>query len=137
MEPNEGIEQKSNRIVKYKIIIVMSGMSGGHSGIGDGGVMPFPMQDESSLCAKLVIITNLASVDVDVLSKTQVGDILPLETQSLDGPVVVIRGSVVLGTVLSSHLMQLLNCMNNGTKYEAKILEIEDAICQVKVSAVK
>lgn len=115
----------------------MSGMSGDHFSIGGGGVMPRPMKEERNACMNLVIITNLASVDVKVLNKTQVGDVLPVEAQSADGPVVVLKDGDIIGTVLSSHLIQLLNCMNNGTEYEAEVIKIEDAICQVKISAVK
>lgn len=114
----------------------MSGMSGDHYGIG-GGEMPRPMKDEGDACLNLVIITNLASVDVDVLNKTQVKDILPVEAQSVDGPIVVLKDGNVLGTVLSSHLVQLLNCMNDGTVYMAEVIKIEDALCQVKITAAK
>ena len=115
----------------------MSGMSGDHFGIGGGGVMPHPMKEECNACLNLVIITNLASVDDNVLNKIQVGDILPVETQSVDGPVVVLKDGDILGTVLSSYLIRLLNCMNDGTEYQAEVMKIEDAICQVKISAVK
>lgn len=47
----------------------MSGMSGDHFGIGGGGVMPHPMKEECNACLNLVIITNLASVDDNVLNK--------------------------------------------------------------------
>ena len=109
----------------------MSGMSGDHFGIGGGGVMPHPMKEEGNACLNLVIITNLASVDDNV------GDILPVETQSVDGPVVVLKDGDIVGTVLSSYLIRLLNCMNDGTEYKAEVMKIEDAICQVKISAVK
>ncbi len=115
----------------------MSGMSGGHSdGIG-GGEMPRPMQGKGDACMDLVIITNLASVNVEALKKVKASDVLPMEAQSADGPVVVMKDSEVLGTVLSSKLVQLLNCMNGGTEYEAEVLKIEDAICQVRIRAVK
>ena len=115
----------------------MSGMSGGHSGIGGGGAMPPVTPGKGDVCLNLVIITNLATVDTAVLAKTQVGDVLPVEAQSADGPVVVMKDEEVLGTVLSRHLVQLLNCMNGGTEYEAEILKIDEALCQVKISAVK
>lgn len=99
--------------------------------------MPRPVKEEGDACLNLVIITNLASVDVNVLNMTQVGDVLPVEAQSVDGPVVVLKDGDVLGTVLSSHLIRLLNCMNDGTEYKAEVIKIEDAICQVKISAVK
>ena len=115
----------------------MSGMSGGHSGGIGGGEMPRPMQGKGDACLNLVIIINLASVDTEVLKMVNVGDILPVEAQAADGPVVVMKDGEVLGSVVSSKLMQLLNCMNGGTEYEAEILKIEEAICQVKISAVK
>ena len=98
--------------------------------------MPRPMK-EGDACLNLVIITNLASVNIDVSKITRVGDVLPVEAQSADGPVIVLKDGDLLGTVLSSHLVQLLNCMNDGTEYEAEVIKIEDAICQVKISAVK
>ena len=114
----------------------MSGLSGDYFGIG-GGVMPHPMKEEGNACLNLVVITNLASVNANLLKKTQVGDVLPVEAQSADGPVIVLKDGDILGTVLSSHLVQLLNCMNDGTEYKAEVMKIEDAICQVKISAVK
>lgn len=115
----------------------MSGMSGDHSGGIGGGEMPRPMQDKGNACLNLEITTNLASVDVQELKKVNVGEMLPVAAQSADGPVVVMKDDEVLGTVLCSKLMQLLNCMNGGTEYEAEVLKIEDAICQVKISAIK
>lgn len=114
----------------------MSGMSGGHSDIG-GGMMPQPQGGVGDACQSLVIITNLASVNAGALKKTQEGEILPVSAQSADGPVVVMKDDEILGTVLSRKLVQLLNCMNGGTEYEAEVLKIEVAICQVKISAVK
>lgn len=115
----------------------MSGMSGDYSGIGGGGVMPPVSPGKGDVCLNLVIITNLATVDTAVLAKTQEKEVLPVEAQTADGPVVVMKDEEVLGTVLSSHLVQLLNCMNGGAEYEAEILKIDGGICQVKIRAVK
>lgn len=112
-------------------------MSGGHSGGIGGGEMPRPMQGKGEACENLVITTNLASVDADVLQKVEEGEVLPVDAQGADGPVVVMKDSRILGTVLSSKLMQLLNCMNGGTEYEAVVQKLKDAVCQVKISAVK
>lgn len=115
----------------------MSGMSGSHSGGIGGGEMPRPVLGKGDVCENMIIITNLASVNVEVLEKVAVGVVLAVEAQGADGPVVVMQGSEIVGTVLSSKLVQLLNCMNGGTEYEAEVLKIEEAICQVKISAVK
>ena len=116
----------------------MSGMSGGHSGeIDGGGEMPRSMQSRGNACMDLDITTNLASVDADVLKRVKEGDVLPVKALGTDGPVVVIKDGETVGTVLSSKLVQLLNCMNGGTEYEAEVLKVEEAICQVRISAMK
>lgn len=115
----------------------MSGIPSVHSDMDGGGMMRRLQGGDGDVCQNLVIFTNLASVNADVLNKTQAGEALPVSAQSADGPVVVMKDDEILGTVLSSKLVQLLNCMNGGTEYEAEVLKIEEAICQVKISAVK
>lgn len=115
----------------------MSGITNDHSGIGGFGELPRPTNEKVDACQNLIIITNLASVEMEVLKSVNVGDFLPVIAQSVDGPVVLIKDGAILGTVLSSRLVQLLNCMNNGTEYEAEVIKIEEAICQVKISAIK
>lgn len=115
----------------------MSGITNDHSGIGGFGELPRPTNEDVDACLNLIIITNLASLNTDVLKTVRVGDILPVTAQSADGPVVLIKDGTILGTVLSRRLVQLLNCMNKGTEYEAEVIKIEEAICQVKISAMK
>ena len=113
----------------------MSGISG-YSGIG-GGVVPRPIDEGGDYCQNLVIRTNLSTVNAEVLSVTNVGDVLPVVAEGIDGPVRVMKDDRVLGTVLSSLLLELLNCINGGTDYQATVEKIDGAICQVKISAVK
>lgn len=111
----------------------MSGISGG---IG-GGIAPRPIDGGADYCLNLVIQTNLSSVNESVLKMVVVGDVLPVVAEGIDGPVRVLKDGEILGTVLSGLLLELINCINNGTKYEATILKIDGAICQVKIAAVK
>lgn len=134
MEPNESIWPESNKIVESKTIIVMSGMS---IKPGGGGVAPRPISNDSDYCLNLKIKTNLSSVKMDVLAKSKVGDVLPVVAEGLNGPVHVMKDGEMLGTILSGMLLELLNCMNGGTEYEATIEKIDEAICQVTISAVK
>lgn len=101
------------------------------------GIVPRPIENSTEYCLNLAIKTNLSSVDVDVLCETKAGEVLPVTALTVDGPVVVMKDERILGTVLSSLLLELLTCMNGGTKYEATIIKIEGALCQVKIVAVK
>lgn len=102
-----------------------------------GGKAPRPIDDGADYCLNLVIKTNLSSVDEDVLNTVAIGEILPVAAEGIDGPVRVLKDGNILGTVLSGLLLELINCINNGTEYEATILKIDGAICQVKIAAVK
>jgi len=104
---------------------------------GGGGVAPRPISNDPDYCMNLKIKTNLSSVKIEILSKCNVGDVLPLAAEGVNGPVHVMKDGEVLGTVLSGMLLELLNCMNGGTDYEATIEKIDEAICQVTISAAK
>ena len=114
----------------------MSGITGGSGLEIGGGEIQHPKHDQN-YCINLVIKTNLASVDTSLLKEIKVGELLPVESQSVDGPVVVLKDKSILGAVLSSHLMDLVNCINNGTEYQAEILKIDEALCQVTIFAKK
>ena len=111
-------------------------MSGISSGIG-GGIAPRPIDGGADYCLNLVIKTNLSSVNESILKMVAVGDVLPVVAEGIDGPVRVLKDGEILGTVLSGLLLELINCINNGTEYEATILKIDGAICQVRIAAVK
>ena len=49
----------------------MSGMSNDHHEIGGGGMPYIPQKGEGDACLNLVILTNLASVNAEVLKKTE------------------------------------------------------------------
>lgn len=106
------------------------------SGIS-GGIVPRPIDGGADYCLNLVIKTNLSSVNENVLKNVAVNDVLPVVAEGIDGPVRVLKDGEILGTVLSGLLLELINCINNGTEYEATILKIDGAICQVKIAAVK
>lgn len=111
----------------------MSGISGGYG----GGVVPRPIDGGVDYCLNLVIKTNLSSVNENILRMVAVDDVLPVVAEGIEGPVRVLKDGEILGTVLSSLLLELVNCINNGTEYEATIVKIDGAICQVKIAAVK
>ncbi len=102
-----------------------------------GGKAPRPIEGGADYCLNLVIRTNLSSVNEDVLKKVEVGEVLPVAAEGIEGPVRVLKEGNILGTVLSGLLLELINCINNGTEYEATILKIDGAICQVKIAAIK
>lgn len=104
----------------------MSGSGGGTGYIPGGSV---------SSCETLTIHAQMASPQPAVISKLKVGDKLRIELTPPLGPVqLVTADNEVAGAVLSSDVAQLINCINDGHEYQAKILEIKGANCQILIT---
>lgn len=112
----------------------MSGMSGGMSGEGSG---PSFSTNNAISCDALKINTLVASPKEEVLHLIKEGDLLIVTAESQSGPINVYYHDDCLGSIMSSEEIQLLRCMNEGTKYNAKVLKIEGAICRIMIYAVK
>ena len=106
----------------------MSGMSG-------GGYVPSESQNERSFdCSLLSITTALASPNATVLAHVRVNDILIVSAESERGPVCIYKEDEKVGAILHKDLLKLINCINEGTEYEAKVFEVEGGKCVVKIS---
>jgi hypothetical protein len=108
----------------------MSGMSGG----GEG---PSISMNDCVSCENLVISTLVSSPVKAVLDLITIGAILTVSPASTFGPIDVYYEDKRLGSIITKEEIQLLNCINGGTKYEAKVLTIDGAICRIKIYAVK
>lgn len=103
----------------------MSGSSGGYS---------FETGAVQQNCADLIIRTQLASPDPAVLADLRVGDILTVRLLSATGPLqAVTHDGNIAGAILTSDPGLLINCINNGHEYMAKILSINGGDCQVSI----
>ncbi|MEJ7693169.1 hypothetical protein [Daejeonella sp.] len=103
----------------------MSGSSGGSFG---GGFAPEPT------CEKILIRTQLASPVPDVIDDLRTGDVLdvvlggptgPLTAQTNDGD--------VAGAILISNPASLINCINEGFEFKAKVMDITGGDCQISL----
>ena len=106
-------------------------MSG--SGGGGGGGSETPVAS----CEDLVIDTQLSSPKDEVVEKIKIGDILDVRSQTKAGTtvVVVLYKGKVAGGVASPLLGRLRECLNNGTKYKAKVLSKSGGQVRVRVEA--
>lgn len=124
-------------------------MSGGSGGGGDwrptpqapapakkdgkagGGGGPGGAQDP---CA-LTETTNLNSVDQTVLATLHVGDVLGVVYQA--GPpkrlVAQTQTSAIAGSITSPSMAQIIQCIAGGYGYDAIILSIRGAQCQIRI----
>jgi hypothetical protein len=85
-------------------------------------------------CADIVLRTQLASPDPEVIEELGIGDILNIRLSSATGPLqaVTIDG-IVAGAILSSNPALLINCINEGYEYIAKVLSVNGGDCQVSI----
>lgn len=108
------------------------------SGMGGGGDMPSinrPNQNDS--CANLVINTNLATPQVNVINNLNVGDVLNINALTDQGPIQALTDNGLLaGNIISREQIRLLTCLLRGTIFNAEITNIDNGQCQIRIYAI-
>jgi len=109
----------------------MSGNSGG----GSGPSINRPSDNDN--CNDIVINTNLASPQAEVLDTLDVGDILTVQAASDQGPIQAFKEDGALaGNIVSREMIRLLACIANGTIFEAEVTNLNNGQCSVQIRAV-
>lgn len=85
-------------------------------------------------CADIVLKTQLASPNPDIIEDLAIGDILNIKLSSATGPLhAVTMDNQVAGAILSSNPALLINCINEGYEFLAKVLSVNGGDCQVSI----
>jgi hypothetical protein len=109
----------------------MSGNNGGGGGGDSGGGGGIPSFD----CDTVSIQTNISSPDPTVLATLSKGDFLNIELRTATGPLIAITAALnILGSVFTTRPAELINCINNGHRYHARILKIAGGDCQILIT---
>lgn len=106
----------------------MSGSNGG--GYGDGFIT-----DEVA-CDQLAFDTQLSSPKAPIVAQLNVGEVLSiaLDQQGTVQVVVVKRGNDVAGGITSPKMARLLECIRQGTRYQATVTSKSDGQVSVRIS---
>lgn len=109
----------------------MSGSGGGGGSDFGGGGSGLPAFD----CSRVSITTNIISPNVAVLAALKVGDVLQITLHTATGPLIATApGGGILGAVFTKDPTALINCINGGYTYKAKILKIASGDVQILIS---
>jgi hypothetical protein len=101
------------------------------SGSGNGNYIP-PQRSYFD-CETGVIRISVSSIDVNVLSKHKVGDILKILLGTKDELLIEDGDGETLGAVLHLNTTDILNCIKNGYQFEAEILSINSPSCRAEI----
>lgn len=94
--------------------------------------------DWNDNCVTLNFTTQLTSPKPEVVEKLNVGDVLDVALTNIGVATVVgatFNGELA-GGIASSSLPKLRECLNEGYKYIATVIGIDDGMISVKVSVV-
>jgi len=103
------------------------------SGSSGGGYVPSVRTNFD--CDTGVILTNLSSIDITVLVRCSIGDILHVRIEH-DIVIVEDGNGEILGSVVHANVVELKECIEAGSSYAAKILNITGTSCRVKIQKV-
>jgi hypothetical protein len=101
------------------------------SGSGGGSWTDRPTDD----CAMLSEQTTLNSPKRTVLSQLQKGDLLEVRVNKAGKGVVVeaLHHEQVAGSITSSIIQRLAECVEKGYEYVAEVIEVQGGACRVHV----
>lgn len=101
------------------------------SGSGGGGWREEP----SNSCATLQQQTTLNSPVASVLATLTVGDVLAVRVRKAGVAVVVeaIHKGRTAGSITSSIIQLLAQCVSEGHEYVAEVLDVQGGACRVQV----
>jgi hypothetical protein len=104
------------------------------SGSGGDGEGPSINRVQNDSCENLIIITNLATPQAQVINNINVGDILNVDIVTDQGPIQVLdlNGNLA-GNVISREQIRLLNCLVKGVVYVAEVIGINNGQCQIRI----
>lgn len=104
------------------------------SGSGGGGWANEPSVDT---CVSLRETTTLNSPQKAVISSLSVGSLLDV-TLSSQGKAVIVQAlyqGQVAGTITSSIIQKLAECINGGHQYVAEVIDVKGGACKVRIRA--
>jgi hypothetical protein len=103
-------------------------------GSGSGGWTPTPPQ---SSCATLAFRASLNSPQPAVLAQLTVGTILTVAlAASPQQAVYALLNGAPAGSLTGPRITSLINCLQNGFRFEAEVMSIHGGNCAVDVRAV-
>jgi hypothetical protein len=85
-------------------------------------------------CGELAMRTQLASPVASVIADLGTGDILDVVLAGAVGPLqAVTQDNEVAGAILTSDPGFLIDCINNGYIYQARVISVNGGNCQVSI----
>ena len=105
------------------------------SGSGGGGGTPIP---DFQSCEDLTINVQLSSPKEAIVSKLIEGDILKIGLESNNSTTVyAFYEDDIAGGIAAPVIGKLRECLRSGTKYQGRVLEVNQGQVRVKITAIK
>ena len=84
-------------------------------------------------CSRLSFQAIVNSPKPDVISHLTVGDALDVALNPEGQGVVLERNGQLAGSIVGSHVAQLINCINSGFDYQAIVEQLNGGHCVVRI----
>lgn len=100
------------------------------SGSGSGYV---PTQSTEFNCDSTIITTTVSSIDVVVLTKHKVGDVLEIVISDKESLILEDGDGEILGSIVHINTYDIIKCIKKGATYDAEIIHINFPACRVRI----
>jgi hypothetical protein len=100
------------------------------SGSGSPGYKPTA---PANPCARLSFQATVNSPKPDIVTHLTVGEVLNVLLNSQGQGIVLEQNGQLAGSIVSSHVAQLINCINSGFDYQATVVLLNGGHCVVRI----
>ena len=104
------------------------GAHSGPSGVGGFGRLGGDIPN----CSNITAITHILSPNTSLLSAIHENDLLEIMIQN---NIVVVANELneIVGSIMTANIERLIECMEEGHRYKAKVLKIDGAAIEVQI----
>jgi hypothetical protein len=105
--------------------------------MGGSGSVGWTPSVPSDPCDKLSFVAIVNSPQPAVIAKLSQGDLLNVKLQATPQTVVVVEyQGAVAGTLAGVQVTRLINCLQNGYEYNAKVISVVGGKCTIEVGPI-
>ena len=84
-------------------------------------------------CSRLSFQATVNSPKPDVINHLTLGDVLDVALNPQRQGVVLERNGQLAGSIVGSHVAQLVNCINSSFDYQATVVQLNGGHCVVRI----
>lgn len=101
--------------------------------MGGSGSRRYAPTAPANPCGRLSFQATVSSPKPNVISELSIGSVLDVLLNPQGQGIVLEHNGQTVGSLIGSHVAQLVNCINSGFDYQATVVQLNGGHCVVRI----